>query len=128
MAPNGIAASMYALVERGVARRPAVARSLRGTIEFRFREDFAPLRMTFSPDEVWVDDVLGGDEDASKPALVISGSLPDIVHLAAAPHIGGIPRPTHGRGRAALARLVNGRVRIEGSPLTARRLLRLLEI
>jgi hypothetical protein len=128
MAPNGVAASMYAMVERGVGRRPGIARSIHGTVEFRFREDFAPLRMTFTRDEVWIDDVVEHEEDPDKPGLVISGSLADIVQLTAVPQIGGIPRPTHKSGRAALARIVNGKVRIEGNPLTARRLLRLLEI
>jgi hypothetical protein len=119
---------MYGLVERGVGRRPRIARSIRGTVEFRFREDFAPLRVTFATEEVRIDDVLGQSDDSKKPDLVISGSLPDIVQLASAPLVSGVPRPTHTRGRAALARIVNGKVRIEGNPLIARRLLKLLKI
>ena len=40
--PNGISASMYGLVDRGLTRRPRVAKTIRGTVEFRFEEAFAP--------------------------------------------------------------------------------------
>ena len=53
---------------------------------------------------------------------MIRGSLPDIVQLTAAPLFGGLPKPTNARGRAALSRMAGGRVKIEGSPLLARRL------
>jgi hypothetical protein len=129
-AANGISASMFGLVERGAAKRPRVARSLRGTIEIRFKEDFAPVRVEFSPDEVLVEDAVPDSANGkqARADLVISGSLPDIVQLASAPLFGGVPRPTNARGRAALASFAGGRVRIEGSPLLARRLLKLLEI
>ena len=41
-APNGISASMYGLIDRGLAKRPRVARVIRGTVEFRFDEDLPP--------------------------------------------------------------------------------------
>ena len=53
---------------------------------------------------------------------MIRGSLPDVVQLTAAPLFGGVPNPTYARGRGALARMAGGRVKIEGSPLLARRL------
>jgi hypothetical protein len=110
--PNGISASMYAMVERGLARRPRVAKVIRGTVEFRFEEDFAAIRVTFGDGEVVVEDVPRG----RKADLVIRGSLPDVVQLAAAPVVG------------AMASVARGKVRIEGSPMLARRLLKLLEI
>lgn len=126
MAANGICASMFGLLERGVARRKSVARSTTGDVVLRFKENFSAMRVRFEQDQIVVEDV---DASAAKSAdLVVSGSLPDIVHLASAPLIGGVPRVTHPRGRAALARLSSGRVKIEGSPLLARRLLKLLEI
>ena len=125
MAPNGISASMLGLIERGTAKRPKLARSLRGTVEIRFEEEYAPVRVAFEDERVLVEDVNGRRGD---PDLVIQGSLPDIVQLAAAPLFGGVPKPTHPRGRAALARVAGRKVRIEGSPLMARRLLKLLEI
>jgi hypothetical protein len=125
MAPNGISASVLGLVERGAHKRPKLARSLEGVVELRFAEDYAPVRIDFSGEDVLVEDANGR---RSTPDLVIQGSLPDIVQLAAAPLFAGLPKPTSKRGRAALARVAGGRVRIEGSPLLARRLLKLLEL
>jgi hypothetical protein len=42
--------------------------------------------------------------------------------------MGGIPKLTDRRGRAALARVAGRRVRIEGSTRLARRLLQLLQL
>lgn len=124
--PNGISASIYALIDRGAAKRPAAAAALRGSVEIHFAEAFAAVRVEFGEREVVVRDVEA--ESCGDADLVVRGSLPDIVQLAAAPLVGGVPRPTHARGRAALTRLARRRVKIEGNPLLARRLLRLLEI
>src|SRR4051794_32347937 len=87
MADNGICASMFGLLERGVQRRANVARSTRGSVVLRFNENFSPMRVNFGGDEIVVEDV---DAEAAKSAdLVVSGSLPDIVHLASAPLVGG---------------------------------------
>jgi len=59
---------------------------------------------------------------------VISGSLPAVIQLAAAPQAGGVPKLTTAHGRAALRSVAGGRVRITGSKLLARRVLKLLEI
>lgn len=126
MAPNGIAASIYGLVELGKTRRPELARELRGRVELRFREDFAPVRLNFAADGVLVEDA--EDQNGWKPQLVISGSLPDIIQLTAAPLFAGLPKLTDPRGRAALASMAGGKVKIEGSATLARRLLKLLEI
>jgi hypothetical protein len=127
VAANGISASLYGLIERGAAKRPGIARGMRGNVEIRFRENFAPVRVAFQPKAVVVEDG-NGKADGWTPDLVIHGSLPDIVQLAAAPLFGGIPKPTDRRGRAALARVAGRKVKIEGSALLARRLLKLLEI
>src|SRR3954470_4403418 len=125
--PNGISPSLYVLIERGAGKRKRIVESMRGTVELRFREDFVPVRMEFDDDQVLVEDARE-DEERGRPDLVIQGSLPDIVQLAAAPLVGGVPKITHKRGRAALARVAGRRVKVEGSPLLARRLLKLLEI
>jgi hypothetical protein len=124
-APNGIAAGLLALVERGAEKRPRIARELRGRVEIRFAEAFAPVRLHFADDHVLVED---GNGRRWKSDLVIEGSLPDVVQLATAPLVGGVPKPTDKRGRAALATVAARRVRIEGSPLLARRVLKLLEV
>ncbi|HKF81296.1 MAG TPA: hypothetical protein VKB17_10770 [Thermoleophilaceae bacterium] len=124
---RGIAPSLYFMVDRGAGKRPKVVQAMRGTVELRFKEQFTPVRMEFGDDGVLVQDA-PEQEEAGKPDLVISGSLPDIVQLAAAPLSGGVPKVTDKRGRAALAGVARRRVKIEGSPLLARRLLRLLEI
>ena len=100
---------------------------MRGSVELRFKEKFAPVRIEFGDDGILVEDA-AEDDDRGRPDLVIQGSLPDIVQLAAAPLVGGVPKVTDRRGRAALARVAGRRVKIEGSPLLARRLLKLLEI
>jgi len=103
---------MYGLIDRGLSKRPRIAKAIRGTVEFRFEEDFATVRVTFGDDEVLVEDVARG----RKADLVIHGSLPDVVQLTSAPLFG------------AIARVAGGRVKVEGSPLLARRVLKLLEI
>jgi hypothetical protein len=124
---NGISPSLYVLFERGAGKRPSVAKSMRGTVELRFKEEFTPVRIEFADDHVLVEDARE-DEKRERADLVIQGSLPDIVQLASAPLVGGVPKLTDSRGRAALARVAGRRVKIEGSPLLARRLLKLLEI
>ncbi len=114
---------MYGLLEHGVERRPEVARSMRGSVVLRFDEDFAPVRIRFTPRTVTVE-----DGDLRKPDLAISGSLPDIVHFATAPHVRGVPNPARVRGRAALARVASRRVRVSGDTALARKLLRLLAL
>ncbi len=135
LAPNGISAAMFGLIERGAHKRPRIANAVRGTVELRFKEDFAPVRVNFRANDVIIEDVVEADGETPKrrkradaPDLVITGTLPDIVQLASAPLFGGVPKPTNARGRAALARVAGGRVKIEGNPLLARRLLKLLEI
>jgi hypothetical protein len=124
-APNGIAAGLLALVERGAVKRPRIARELRGRVEIRFAEDYAPVRLEFGDEEVLVQD---GNGTRWSPDLVIEGALPDVIQLATAPLVGGVPKPTDKRGRAALATVAARRVRIDGSPLLARRVMKLLEV
>lgn len=123
LADDGIAPSIFALVERGVERRPEIAAQMRGEVELRFQEAFAPVRIAFAVEEILV-------EDGAPPApdLVIAGTLPDIVHLTSAPQRRGVPDPTTSRGRAALTRVVRGRVRVQGDRALGRRLLRLLAL
>jgi hypothetical protein len=120
---DGIAPSIYALVLRGVARNPGMARTTLGLVELRFAEAFEPTRIAFRVEEIIVED---GAWD--RPDLVISGRLPDIVALTTAPLYRGVPNPRHRYGRRALARVTGGRVRVRGNKALGRRLLQLLQI
>ena len=68
---------------------------MRGRVVFRFSEEFSPLRISFRPRSVVVE-----DGDLRKPDLVIAGRLPDIVHFATVPTLGG---RLHGRAGPAPA-------------------------
>jgi hypothetical protein len=126
VAPNGIAPSVLALVERGAHRRPAQAREMRGKVEIRFEEDYAPVRLSFGSREILVEDASA--DGGFAPDLVVRGSLPEVVQLAAAPQLGGLPKLTDRRGRRAIVGVARGRVKFEGSQRLGRRLLRLLQI
>ena len=125
VAGNGISPSIFGLVEHGAQRRPELAAELRGTVEIRFKEHFAAVRIAFDDSGITVEDAkrAGGRAD-----LVIQGSLPDVVQLSSAPLAGGLPKLTNRRGRAALMRIANRRVTLEGDRKFARALLRLLEL
>ena len=120
---NGIAPSMFALLERGVLRRPDLARRLYGKVAIRFREDIAPVRISFGRRVIRVED--GGLRD---PNLVVSGDLPHIVQLTITPMRMGIPDLRHARGRAALLRVASGRVRLSGDLALARKMLEMMAV
>jgi hypothetical protein len=114
---------MLGLVEHGTIKRPELARRMRGRVAFRFAEEFAPVRISFGERRITV-----ADGDYRDPDLAISGSLPDIVHFATAPHVRGVPNPASVRGRVALGHVASRRVRVRGDSRLARRLLRLLAL
>jgi hypothetical protein len=127
MVDDGVAPSIFGLLERGAEKRPEVAARMRGRIVFRFVEEFSPLRIAFKPKTVVIE-----DGDLRKPDLVITGRLPDIVHFLTVPtlrgRLGGVPDPRAPRGRKALGRVASGRVKVEGDTRLGRRLLQLLAI
>src|SRR5688572_3608322 len=98
MVEDGVVPSILGLIERGVAREPVLAAQMRGRVVFRFAEEFSPLRVAFRPRTVLIE-----DGDLRKPDLVIAGRLPDIVHMATVPtlggRLGGLPDPRQARGR-----------------------------
>jgi ubiquinone biosynthesis protein UbiJ len=120
---EGIAATVYALLERGVARRPELAREMDGRVDLHFAEDIAPVRIAFAGTQITVEDGAWDDAD-----FRVSGRLPHIVHLTTTPKVAGMPNPTRAQGRAALARLSRGEVRLTGDRALGRKLLRLLEL
>ena len=116
-------AVIYALLERGVLLRPALARELRGSVLMRLGHPYKPVRADLCEGEIEVGDC---DDHDRAHDLVIDGALHDVCALIASPLTGGLPRPTTAIGRAALARLVDGRVAFSGPLNLARGLLRLL--
>lgn len=133
LAQDGIAPSVYALVERGAARRPALARDARGVVELRFTEAIAPVRIAFCAEEILVEDC-GPDGAGSagppeaEPDLVVSGRLPDIIRLTTAPTVAGLPSPIDARGRTALGHLARRRVQVRGDRALGRRLMALMAL
>jgi hypothetical protein len=120
---DGVAPSMFVWVERGVGLRPEVAREIRGQVTFRWAEEIAPLSVHFAGSAI---DVFDGD--LRNPDLAVSGRLPDIVHMATAPLLLGIPNPASRHGLAAILGLYRGRVMLEGDRGMARRLIQLLAL
>lgn len=121
--PDGIAPAVFAMVERGVHKRPTLARRLHGEVELRFSEEIRPVRIAFEGERVLVE-----DGAPAAPALVVAGRLPDIVTLIAAPQVRGVPNPAKAGGRAAIARLARRHVTITGEPGLGRSLLQLLQV
>lgn len=124
---NGIAPSMFALIDRGVTRRPEIARALRGKVVIRFREQIAPVRISFGQRVIRVE-----DGDVRSPDVTVTGSLPHVVQLTVTPmgRMGrlGIPDLRDSRGRAALLRVAFRRVRIGGDLGLALRVLEMMAV
>jgi hypothetical protein len=119
-----VAATVFGLIDRGCRLRPGVAEGLDGRIRLCFAEDYADVAIHREADGL----VVADDDGAQPPDLEIRASLPDFVVLLSAPLAAGLPKPTDRRGRAALARMANGRVEFVGSVGLARRLLRLMSV
>lgn len=120
---DGIGASIFALIERGVERRPDVAAQLQGRVVLRFREPFVPTRITFGKRVIRVE-----DGDFRNADLIVTGRLPDIVLLTTAPLRMGLPDPMDPRGRVALQKIAAGRVRLGGDARMARGLMEMMRI
>lgn len=126
LADDSIAAAVYVLVRHGALLRPALAAELRGSVLLRLAEAYPPVRIAFRGDEIEVEDARDVEDRAHD--LEIVGRLGDVNSLLAAPLAGGLPKPTSQRGRAALARLADGRVDFIGGLTLARKVLMLLAV
>jgi hypothetical protein len=120
---GGLAPAILAVIERGVQRRPALARSLEAEVELDMDEGETPVRIVFARDHVLVE-----DGSAAAPDLRIAGAMSDLTSLMVAPVVGGVPHPMRARGRAALGILAFGRVRVNGRISLMRRFLNLIRI
>jgi hypothetical protein len=126
VADDSVAANLYVIVAHGVGHRPEMAAAMRCSVVLRFLDGYAPVRIDFRGDEVEVADDAEGADRAHD--LEVTGRMGDVTALIAAPLAGGLPKPTTRAGRAALARLADGRVEFDGPLALGRRLLRLLAI
>jgi len=120
---GGLAPAIMAIVERGVRRRPAAARTLNAEVEVNLEEPYPPVRILFGQRRVLVE-----DGPSVAPDLRISATLADLVHMMVTPLLGGIPSPAHARGRATLGMVAIGRIRFEGRLGLMRRLLTVIRI
>jgi hypothetical protein len=120
---RSVAATVYGLVDRGVQLRPDVARAMEGSIRITFAENYAPVLLRFTGEVVHVGDDAGGAVD-----LEVQAALTDFVLCVSAPLTGGVPKPTSKAGRAALARIADGRVDFTGKLGLGRRLLQLMSV
>jgi hypothetical protein len=125
LADDSLAPAVLALVRAGAARDPILASETFGVVLLRFAEGFPSVRIVFGGTEVSVADARENDPPAD---LEVTGRLPDVLLLISVPQAGGLPMPTSTRGRAALARLADGRVEMDGPIRLGRRLLTLLRI
>jgi len=123
LAEGGLAPALFAIVDRGVRRRPALAETIRAEVELNFEDGHPPVRIVFGDHHVLVQ-----DGPARQPDLRITGTLSTLNKLMVAPLLGGLPSPISAHGRAALGMVVFGRVRISGRLSLVRRLLALIRI
>ena len=120
---GGLAPSLFAIVDRGVSRRPALAETIRAEVELVFEDGHPPVRIVFGDHGVLVQD--GAAED---PDLRIRGTLANLNRMMVAPLMGGLPIPIGAHGRAALGMVAFGRVRVSGRLGLMRRLLALIRV
>lgn len=120
---GGIAPSIYALVERGVLKRPQQAAAVRGRVQLHFREAHPPVSMVFEGAEIEV-----FDGEIEEPELIVTADLADVVLLTTAPLRMGMPSPVNARGRAVLQKMARGQIRLRGDLGVARAMLELMRI
>jgi hypothetical protein len=128
---RSLAATVFGLLDRGARLRPALAAELQGCVLVTFAGgEHADVRVSCAGGRIQVaDDALAEPPPPARRAdLEIHASLHDFVVLVGAPLSRGFPRPTDRQGRAALARIADGRVDFIGSIGLARRFMRLMSV
>src|SRR5436305_15147511 len=73
VAAGGLAPAIMAIVDRGVHRRPEMARRLHAEIELNLADVYPTERIQFREDRVLVE-----DGDVSSPSLRTNATLPDM--------------------------------------------------
>jgi hypothetical protein len=126
--PNGLASMLDELVRANLERDPARRRLLRrGVVELVAPDAgvSAVVDISSSPPRV------GSGPPERSADVVVHASSADLLALAAAPVRFGYPDPLRTSGRAVLASILRGRIRIEGllrHPVLVSRLARLLSV
>jgi hypothetical protein len=120
---RSVAATVYGLLDRGAGLRPDLAAGMQGSVRISFAEGYAPVLIRFGGDRIEIGDDAGGEVD-----LEVQAALTDFVLCVSAPLAAGVPKPTSRAGRAALARLADGRVDFTGKLGLGRRLLQLMSV
>jgi len=120
---GGIAPSIYALVERGVLKRPEHAAAVNGRVQLRFRDAHPPVAMVFERGQIEV-----FDGEVTGANLTVTAGLADVVLLTTAPLRMGMPSPVNARGRAVLQKMARGDIRLWGDLGLARAMLELMRI
>lgn len=120
---GGIAPSIYALVERGVLKRPEHAGAVRGRVQLRFCDAFPPVAIVFAEGGIEV-----FDGEAGRANLTLTAGLADLVLLTTAPLRMGMPSPASARGRAVLQKMAAGQIKLSGDLGLARAMLAVMRI
>ena len=125
--PTGIAELVGRLLEGNLAAHPERAALLHpAVVEIRATDAGVAVVLELSPGRILIE----GAADARRD-VVISASSADLLGVAAAPMLGGLPDPRRRDGRAVLGAILARRIRISGLVRhlgTVRRFARLLSV
>ncbi len=126
--PNGLAHMLCAVLEANLDADPRRERWLRSaTVEIVAADADVRATVRLSNDLV---EIASGPADPSAPVR-IRASAQDLLALAGAPLVLGLPNPLRREGRRVLGRILQGRILIAGMlrhPLVLSRFARLLSV
>ncbi len=127
--PNGLADLLGRLLEGNLAADPTRARLLVGaTVAIRAVDAGVAVVLELSPRAIVIRREAA---TASKSDLAIEAMSADLLSLAAAPLVRGLPDPRTPSGRSILSKIARGHIRIRGlsrRPVLATRFARLLSV
>jgi hypothetical protein len=118
--PSGIADLLGRLLEANLAARPERAELLRrATIEIRATDANVGVVLELAPGRILVRDAAAAtapDRPGTGPRsdLVIAATSADLLAVAGAPLLGGLPDPRRRPGRDVLAAIAARRIKISG--------------
>jgi len=111
--PTGIAELIGRLLEENLAAHPDRVALLRpAVVEIRATDAGVAARVELAPGRVLVRGA--GDAPGERRDVEIAASSADLLEVAAAPLLGGLPDPRRREGRAVLGAIATRRIRISG--------------